>query len=184
MRVSTIRRRRILHRPLKPASELQGSKVLCLSTAQFLSSRPKLPVGEVLFWTFRETKHRPLTIKDVSLVHGRFCYELKVARTENGFPKMHMLWAPRPAQSSDTPNPGYGTPVCSFLPTPLHTAGLISTMAAFVVTLTYTDEQKSAAPNLEQSFEHLLRSSSVHESILTTLRVNETTDRDTSCEHV
>ena len=52
-------------------------------------------------------------------------------------------------------------------------------MAEYVSTLTYTDEQKSATPNLEPSLEHLLRSSSVHESIITTLRVNEITDRDT-----
>ena len=45
--------------------------------------------------------------------------------------------------------------------------------------LTYSDEQKNAAPNQEPSFEHLLRSSSVHESIILTLRVNEITDRDT-----
>ena len=55
----------------------------------------------------------------------------------------------------------------------------MSTMAEYVSTLTYIDEQKSAAPNLELSFEHLLRSSSAHESIITTLRVNEITDRDT-----
>ena len=53
-------------------------------------------------------------------------------------------------------------------------------MAEYVSTLTNTDEQRSAASNLEPSFEHLLRSSSVHESIITTLRVNGITDRDTS----
>ena len=52
-------------------------------------------------------------------------------------------------------------------------------MAEYVSTWTYIEEQKTAAPNLEPSFEHLLRSSSVHESIITTLRVNEITDRDT-----
>ena len=52
-------------------------------------------------------------------------------------------------------------------------------MAEFGPTLNYTDEQRSGAPNLDRSFEHLLRSSSVHESIITTLRVNEITDRDT-----
>ena len=35
------------------------------------------------------------------------------------------------------------------------------------------------APNLEPSFEHVLHSSSAHDSISTTLRVNEITDRDT-----
>ena len=55
----------------------------------------------------------------------------------------------------------------------------IVAMAEFVSTLTYTDAQKSAAPNLEPAFEHLLRSSMVHESVITALRVNEITDRDT-----
>ena len=61
---------------------------------------------------------------------------------------------------------------------------LLFLLAEYVSTLTCTDEQKSAVSNLEPSFEHLLRSSSVHESVITSLRVNEITDTDTCCEHV
>ena len=42
-----------------------------------------------------------------------------------------------------------------------------------------TDEQLAAAPQLEPAFEHLLRNSSTHESVINTLRVNEVVDRDT-----
>ena len=52
-------------------------------------------------------------------------------------------------------------------------------MAEFVSALNYSDEQKNAAPNLEPSFEHLLRSALVHESNILTLRINDITDRDT-----
>ena len=39
--------------------------------------------------------------------------------------------------------------------------------------------RRTRAPNLEPSFEHLLCSSLVHESIIMTLRINDITDRDT-----
>ena len=35
------------------------------------------------------------------------------------------------------------------------------------------------SPHLEPSFEHLLRNSNVHESVISTLRINAVTDRDT-----
>ena len=40
-------------------------------------------------------------------------------------------------------------------------------------------DQLADAPQLEPAFEHLLRNSSVHESVVSTLRVNAITDRDT-----
>ena len=40
-------------------------------------------------------------------------------------------------------------------------------------------DQLADAPQLEPAFEHLLRNSSVHESVIGTLRVNAITDRDT-----
>ena len=52
-------------------------------------------------------------------------------------------------------------------------------MAAFTPTIAITDEQLAAAPQLEPAFEHLLRNSSTHESVINTLRVNEVVDRDT-----
>ena len=52
-------------------------------------------------------------------------------------------------------------------------------MAEFVSTASASAAQVSAAPQLEPAFEHLLRNSSVHESVIGTLRVNSITDRDT-----
>ena len=52
-------------------------------------------------------------------------------------------------------------------------------MAAFSPTIAITAEQLAAAPQLEPAFEHLLRNSSTHESVINTLRVNEVVDRDT-----
>ena len=42
----------------------------------------------------------------------------------------------------------------------------------------YTAEQIANAPSLEPAFEHLLRNSSAHESVIHTLRVNSITDRE------
>ena len=52
-------------------------------------------------------------------------------------------------------------------------------MAAFTSTIAVPAAQLADAPQLEPAFEHLLRNSSVHESIIQTLRVNAITDRDT-----
>ena len=52
-------------------------------------------------------------------------------------------------------------------------------MAAFTSTISVPAAQLADAPQLEPAFEHLLRNSSVHESIIQTLRVNAITDRDT-----
>ena len=52
-------------------------------------------------------------------------------------------------------------------------------MAEFVSTASASAAQLTAAPQLEPAFEHLLRNSSVHESVIGTLRVNSITDRDT-----
>ena len=49
-------------------------------------------------------------------------------------------------------------------------------MAAFTPTIAITDEQLAAAP--QPAFEHLLRNSSTHESVIHTLRVSEVVDRD------
>ena len=52
-------------------------------------------------------------------------------------------------------------------------------MAAFTSSISVPADQLADAPQLEPAFEHLLRNSSVHESIIQTLRVNAITDRDT-----
>ena len=52
-------------------------------------------------------------------------------------------------------------------------------MAAFTSTISIPAAQLADAPQLEPAFEHLLRNSSVHESVIGTLRVNAITDRDT-----
>ena len=56
---------------------------------------------------------------------------------------------------------------------------LFTGMAAFTSTIAVPAAQLADAPQLEPAFEHLLRNSSVHESIIQTLRVNAITDRDT-----
>ena len=52
-------------------------------------------------------------------------------------------------------------------------------MAAFTSTISIPAAQLADAPQLEPAYEHLLRNSSVHESVIGTLRVNAITDRDT-----
>ena len=42
-----------------------------------------------------------------------------------------------------------------------------------------TDAQLVDAPQLEPAFEHMLRNSSVHESVISILRANAIVDRDT-----
>ena len=55
----------------------------------------------------------------------------------------------------------------------------IYNMAAFTSTIGVIAEQPANSPQLEPAFEHLLRNSNVHVSIISTLRVNAVTDRDT-----
>ena len=50
---------------------------------------------------------------------------------------------------------------------------------AACTTISIPAAQLADAPQLEPAFEHLLRNSSVHESVIGTLRVNAITDRDT-----
>ena len=52
-------------------------------------------------------------------------------------------------------------------------------LANFNSTIAIAADQLATAPQLEPAFEHLLRNSSVHESVIGTLRVNAITDRDT-----
>ena len=54
-----------------------------------------------------------------------------------------------------------------------------TSMAAFTSTISINAEQLASSPQLEPSFEHLLRNSNVHESVIRTLRINAVTDRDT-----
>ena len=66
------------------------------------------------------------------------------------------------------------------LPPSLPSSIFINTiMAAFNSTIAIAADQLASAPQLEPAFEHLLRNSSVHESVIGTLRVNAITDRDT-----
>ena len=52
-------------------------------------------------------------------------------------------------------------------------------MATLNLTIAIAADQLATAPQLEPAFEHLLRNSTVHESIIGVLRINSTTDRDT-----
>ena len=52
-------------------------------------------------------------------------------------------------------------------------------MAAFNSTIAIAADQLATAPQLEPAFEHLLRNSTVHESVIGVLRINAITDRDT-----
>ena len=58
------------------------------------------------------------------------------------------------------------------------------TMAAFTSTISIPAAQLADAPQLEPAFEHLLRNSSVHESVIGTLHVNAITDRDNLRQYV
>ena len=52
-------------------------------------------------------------------------------------------------------------------------------MAVFNSSVVITDAQLVDAPQLEPAFEHMLRNSSVHESVISILRANSIVDRDT-----
>ena len=52
-------------------------------------------------------------------------------------------------------------------------------IAAFTSTIAINAEQLAISPHLEPAFEQLLRNSNVHESIISTLRINAVSDRDT-----
>ena len=52
-------------------------------------------------------------------------------------------------------------------------------MAAFNSTIVIAADQLATAPQLEPAFEHRLRNSTVHESVIGVLRINSITDRDT-----
>ena len=52
-------------------------------------------------------------------------------------------------------------------------------LVVFCTTISIPAAQLADAPQLEPSFEHLLRNSSVHETVIETLRVNAIADRDT-----
>ena len=52
-------------------------------------------------------------------------------------------------------------------------------MATFNSTIAIAADQLATAPQLEPAFEHLLRNSTVHESVIGVLRINSITDRDT-----
>ena len=52
-------------------------------------------------------------------------------------------------------------------------------MAASCSIVTFTDEQRASAPDMEPAFENLLRNLSVDESIITALQVNMIADRET-----
>ena len=52
-------------------------------------------------------------------------------------------------------------------------------MAVFRSNLSFTDEQRAFAPDLEPAFENLLRTVNVDEALITTLKVNMINDRET-----
>ena len=57
-------------------------------------------------------------------------------------------------------------------------------MAVFNSSVVITDAQLVDTPQLEPAFEHMLRNSSVHESVISILRANSIVDRDDICQHV
>ena len=56
---------------------------------------------------------------------------------------------------------------------------MVLVLSVFRSTLTFTDEQKGSAPDLEPAFEILLRTINVDESLITALKLNMITDRET-----
>ena len=52
-------------------------------------------------------------------------------------------------------------------------------MAVFNSSVVITDAQLADAPQFEPAFEHMLRNSAVHESVISILRANAVVDRDT-----
>ena len=71
--------------------------------------------------------------------------------------------------------------LCSFslLPAPSSLSSTVISMAVFNSSVVITDAQLVDAPQLEPAFEHMLRNSSVHESVISILRANSIVDRDT-----
>ena len=62
---------------------------------------------------------------------------------------------------------------------PLSLSSTVIFMAVFNSSVVITDAQLVDAPQLEPAFEHMLRNSSVHESVISILRANSIVDRDT-----
>ena len=67
----------------------------------------------------------------------------------------------------------------SLLPAPSSLSSTVIFMAVFNSSVVITDAQLVDAPQLEPAFEHMLRNSSVHESVISILRANSIVDRDT-----
>ena len=67
----------------------------------------------------------------------------------------------------------------SLLPAPLSLSSTVIFMAVFNSSVVITDAQLVGAPQLEPAFEHMLRNSSVHESVISILHANAIVDRDT-----
>ena len=78
---------------------------------------------------------------------GVFCYEFKGTRTENGFPKVHKQVSRCDGSSIQT------------LPTsfPFYLIFVLGSMAAFTSTIMHDKSALAVAPNLEPSFERLVR---------------------------
>ena len=114
---------------------------------------------------------------DVSaLVPGRFWWRTEGFPTEIGFPH-YLAHVAMSSQRLETANFAIypHAPRTSFV-----CGNFVSTnMAAFTSTIAINAEQLANSPHLEPAFEHLLRNSNVHEGIISTLRINAVTDRDT-----
>ena len=66
----------------------------------------------------------------------------------------------------------------SLLPAPSSLSSTVIFMAVFNSSVVITDAQLVDAPELEPAFEHMLRNSSVHESVISILRANSIVVRD------
>ena len=101
---------------------------------------------------------------------GRFWWRIEGFSTEIACP------------SVDTINPRWletANFAVSLSPAPSSLSSTVIFMAVFNSNVVITDAQLVDAPQLEPAFEHMLRNSSVHESVISILRANSIVDRDT-----
>ena len=150
-------------------------KLPCESSANF--PRPRLGEPAQRATVQRTKKWRSATIMGHCLCLkclGRFWWGTKGFHTEIGFPHVGTpfrslyIWL-------ELANPATSHSLAFVVFIISYSTG----MAAFTSTIAVPAAQLADAPQLEPAFEHLLRNSSVHESVIQTLRVNAITDRDT-----
>ena len=107
---------------------------------------------------------------------GHFDVEPREVPHRNRFSQLGTRCGPYPARLETASFADYSLSLCVFV---LRGFSTITNMATFNSVISFTAEQLAAAPPLEAAFEHLLRNSMTHESVINALRVNEVTDHDT-----